>query len=321
MVKSRAVQSILAGVSGGFLLLCSSIAAAHPGVHHDIERVTEELKKQPRRADLLIERGVYLRINSDYPASLADFDEAQRLEPANMDIAAHRGITFAAMNRPRDAERELTRFLDSGRVSAAVLAARADARVKLGQTESAIADLSHALSISPDVDLYIERARLEESLGRLDRAADGLRDGVLALHGPVVLRDRLIDVEIRNKRYQAAIRVIDDQIAATPVPSGWYLRRSEVLKMAGKTTEAQQDRLRALNEADRAISQHPSAIHLMTRARVFVALGRNAEASADLHAALNLSPRMSEAMDLLSTIDKEANQSISTSLTEIRGRQ
>ena len=317
----RRFHAIGLSILGVTLLSRVPMAAAHPGVHHDIDRVSDSIKKDPSRAQLFIERGVYYRIAGDFSASLADFDKAEQLEPANLDIAAHRGITFSSMGRFQDADRELTRFLNSGRVSAAVLAARAEARAKLGQPKAAIADLSRALSISPDVELFIERLQLQESAGQIDQAAAGLREGIAASGGAVVLRDRLIELEIRRKNYDAAIAIIDDQLAVTPVRSDWYLRRSEILDMAAKPSEAGKDRLRALDEADRAMSQRPSAIHLMSRARALESLGRLDEAKKDLQAALDQAPHLEGAADMVARLDKVQTNNGMTSNTEIRGRQ
>lgn len=289
------------------MVLRASISLAHPGVHHDIERVSEALQKQPNRVELLSERGVYYRIAGDFEASLADFDAVARLDPSNLDVAAHRGMTLAAMGRNADAERELTRFIDGGRASGSVFAERAFVRVKLGRVEGAIADFTASLSINPDVELFIERSRLEESLGQLDQAVRGVREGLAALGGAVVLRDRLINLEILRKNYDSALQAIDDQLAVTPVKTEWLLRRAQILSVAGKAADAERDRLRALDEANRSLSKRSSAIHLVSRARANFALGRLDEAIRDLRLALDQSPRMDEAHALLRQIEAAAN--------------
>lgn len=308
-------------LGGVALLLRASIVAAHPSIYHEIERVSEALEKQPDRVDLLIERGVCYRLAGDLEASLADFDKAGRLAPSNLDLAAHRGMTLSAMGRNVEAEQELTRFLDGGRVSASALGDRALVRVKLGKLEPAIQDFTRSLSINPDVEFYIERSKVEESLGHLDRAAAGLREGLAVLGGAVVLRDRLIDVELRLKHYDGAIRVIDDQLAVTPVRTDWLLRRAEILATAGKAADARRDRMLALDEANRALARRTTAIHLVSRAKVYWALGRLDEAKKDLQLALDQSPRMDEARGMLAKLEEAAHPSTGLPTIEKRGTQ
>ncbi len=306
---------------GVALFLRASIVAAHPSIYHEIERVSEALQKQPDRVDLLNERGVCYRLAGNFEASLADFDKAGRLDPSNLDLAAHRGMTLSAMGRNEEAERELTRYLDGGRVSASVLAERGLVRAKLGKLEPAIQDFNRSLSINPDIELYIERCKVEESLGRLNRAAAGLREGLAALGGAVVLRDRLVDVELRQKNYDGAIRVIDEQIAVTPVRTEWLLRRAEILATAGRAADARRDRMLALDEANNALARRTTANHLVSRAKVFWALGRLDEARKDLQLALDQSPRMDEARGMLAKLDGAANPSTDSPTIEKRGTQ
>lgn len=285
---------------------CGAPAFGHPGIHHDIERVTAALASQPDNVALLIERGYYERLAGQFAASLADLDRAEKLAPTNTDIAAQRGQTLAAMDRSSDAERELTRFIDSGRSSAAVLADRARIRAKSARPEEAIADYSAALALGPDVEIYLERAAVEESQGRLSRAAAGLREGIDQLGGAIVLRERLVDVEVQRKQYDAALRVIDDQIAVSPVKTTWYLKRGDVLAAAGREAEAKADRQRALSEANRVLETRPTAVHLLSRARANLALGHISQALADARLAEKKAPKLAEARELVAQIESKS---------------
>ncbi len=294
-------------VSAASALSWCALASAHPGIHHDIERVSASLQKEPGNAELLMERGYYYRLAGQLKESLADLDQAEKLAPSNLDIVGQRGMTLAAIGRGEDAEAELTRFINSGRGSAAVLADRARIRAKSGRADAAIEDYSAALKLGPDVDLYIERCSVQEIEGRLSHAAAGLREGINELGGAIVLRERLVEIEVRRKRYDAALKVIDDQLAVAPVKSEWYLRRGNVLAAAGRDADARADWKRALDEANRVLETRPTATHLISRARANLALGYSQQALSDARLAVQRSPRFAEARALLEQIESKTS--------------
>lgn len=307
-------------VIGAAIVSSSSAARAHPGVHHDIERITRVLEQEPKRADLLIERGVFFRMEGNFAASLADFDKAEALDAKNIDISAHRGMTLSAMRRDQDAERELSRFLSNGRASAPAFAERGLVRARLGRVDQAIDDYSKSLAISPDVEIFVERSKLQEAAGKLNDAASGLREGVASTGGAVVLRDRLISIELARKNYDAAIRIVDDQIAVTQVRTEWFLRRAMLLEAAGRNNEAHKSRLDAVDEATRALAKRPSAIHMLARARANLALGRIIESKRDAESALEIAPGLTEAQVLLSELGKRNDPEMGLANTQKRSR-
>lgn len=280
----------------------AAAAMAHPGLHHDIERVTLMIQDDPGRADLYLDRAVYERLDQQYEKALADLDTVRRLDPKNVPLLIERGLTLAAIGRDREAEKALTRYIESGPKSAPAFAGRASIRARTGRTTAAIADYDAAIAIEPDVEYYLERGALQEKAGRWDDAAAGYGEGLARLGGAVNLRLALIRAEIEAGRPEAAVTTIDDAMARPGINTEWLLRKADVLEGMGRADDARAEREAALAEADRALEVRATGIHLMARAKVLLALGQTGGAEADLKAALDKSPRYTEARDLLDQI-------------------
>lgn len=302
-MKHRPTRSIAA------LLTCLAPAVepalAHPGLHHEIERVTEALRRSPDRIDLLIERAHIYRLDDQPTASLLDLRHARTLDHDNPRIACELGFTLSAMGRDEEADAELTACLDVVTGHAAALAERGRVRSRTGRPAAAIEDFSAALRRRDDVDVYIARGRLQESMGRWQDAAVGYRTGLERMHGAVVLRLALIRVETARGRYDAALDLIDEVLPTVHVKTHWLLRRAEILDAAGRTQQAHAERRRALIEADRALTRRATAINRFARAKVYVAMGKRAEAVGDLNAAIARSPGFAEAKELLRTLERK----------------
>lgn len=316
-------------------LLAAAPLAAHPGAHHDIERLTRLLTVSPDRTDLLTQRGRCYRIEGRLTESLADLERAVSLAPQDVEAHLQRGRTLAALGRSAEAHREFTTCLRLQPAHVAALVARArvarasasdclrspicaiDARAAApyptecglpgprqlactrAHLRAAVDDLNAALSIRPDVEPALDRARLLEALGHTDVAADGLHDMLHKLGGAVVLRLELIRLETARGRHAEAVALIDEAMAGATSKIDWLLRRADVYAAAGDGVAARRDRESALAEADRAVARRATALHLVQRARAHLALGRRENAVADVQAALRRSPRYAEARELV----------------------
>jgi len=281
--------------------LAATAAVAHPGLHHDIAGASAAIDKEPMKADLYVERAFLERLDEEYDAALADLDHARALDPANLRVAAERGMTLSAVGRDTDAEAELSRFIRQGG-TAPTFAERAKVRQRLGKNREAVSDYASAIALRPDIEFYIERGTLQESLGDLAAAAAGYRDGRAKLGEAVTLDLALIRVETSRKRFASALELIDEQLGRASVKTEWYLRRADVHAAAGSVKQAQADREAALREADAAVLRTGSGLQLYSRAKVQAALGRIEGAKQDLELVLEKSPRFAEAREMLAKL-------------------
>ena len=286
--------------------VAATVAFGHPGLHHDIAKATAAIALEPARSDLYVERAFLFRLDEEYQAALGDLDEARRLDPANLRVAAERGMTLSALGRDAEAYVELTRFVRHGG-TAATFTERAEIQVRLGRRREAIADYSAAIALDPNVESYVDRGALQESLGEWAAAAAGYRDALARLGDAVTIDLALIRAETARGRYDAALEVVDFELAGAAVKADWYLKRAEVLSAAGRAAEAVGAREKALRAADDAVEQNGNGMHLLSRAKVRMALGQLEGAKQDLELVLMKSPRFAEAREMLAAMGPARN--------------
>ena len=293
---------------GGIVVIFAATAAiAHPGLHHDIAAASAAIDKDPKNADLYVERAFLQRLDEEFDSALVDLDRARKLDPANLRVDAERGMTLSALGRDAEAEDYLTRFVAHGG-TAPTFAERAKVRTRMGKVPKAISDYTSAIALRPDIEFYIERGALQESLGDLPGAAAGYREGRVKLGEAVTLDLALIRVETAQKHYAEALEVVDLQLGHAAVKTDWYLRRADILAAAGRADDARSERETAFREADMAVQRNGNGLHLYSRAKVEAALGRIEDAKHDLELALEKSPRFAEAQEMLAKLASADNQ-------------
>lgn len=225
---------------GPYVLLNAVVTAgAHPGPHHDIERLTAAIASEPTNLELYVERARNYRLDGNFAESLADCDRASALDSDQRGVWLERGLTLSAMRREAQAEDELSRFCESGAPTHEALAERGRIRERAGRSQPALADYAAALALDGNVQLYLDRGRLQESLGLLDDAASGYREGLAHRRGAATLRLALLRVEIAREKYDAALELIDESLGRSPVKTHWHLQRAEVFDAAGDAQRAQ----------------------------------------------------------------------------------
>lgn len=305
IMKARNAGVVTPGLVWSLVLWTPALCNGHPGLHHDIERLTTLIEQQPNRADLYIQRSHYLRLDDHPIEALQDLDRAREIEPGRRDIAVHRGIVLGVLQRDDEALAELAAFLDSGPGSAIAYAERAKLKLRRGERSPAVTDYLSAIALDPDVELYIECGRLQTELGWLDEAAALYREAISTLGEAEVIVQCLVEVEVRRQEYAEAIALVDRQLANGAAKSVWLRRRAEIWDRAGDSAAAAKDRADALQIADQALVRRPDAINLVARAEVFFSMGRFVEAREDLLAAVKKAPRYHKASELLARINKE----------------
>jgi tetratricopeptide (TPR) repeat protein len=281
-------------------------ARAHAGLHRDIERATRAIESDPESPDLYARRAHYYRLGGHLDQSLADLERGRELDPENLAVTVGLGLTLSALGRDAEAEAELNRFLSAGGRSVRAYSERAAVRARNGRFQEAIEDYTEAIKMKRDVELYVRRGALQEARGDLEAAALGYSDGFQNLGGAVTLRLALIRVETDRGEYDSALTYIDEELQRVPVKTNWYLHRADVLRAAGRTAEAELALNQALTEANQVIEKRATGIHLFSRAKVYVALGRTDLAKDDLEDVLLKSPRFSEAQELMQELEAQA---------------
>lgn len=289
----------------------SRIATAHPGLHHDIERVTRELAVAPNRVDLMVKRGRLYRLDGQYEASLGDLDRAvnQCVDPKPRgcpDAYLQRGLTLFESKCDAAALADLSLVIQSNAHSPRALAVRARIHARGGRLAEAITDGNQALRLRPDLELYLLRASWQAADDRLSDAALGLREGLKTLGRAVQLEDALVDVELRRGHLDDALTILQAQIDRQPSLIAPRIRRAEVLRSGGRAQEADKALTETLDRADALLERRPTAINLTARARVLLALNRRDAAASDLRRAIALAPGYHSPRQLLYSMERGA---------------
>ena len=282
-------------IASGFLLAVLLVTPirllAHGDLHEQIAQVTKEIAKDPKNAELYLKRGELHRAHQEWDEAQADYDRAITLDPGLFVIDFTRGRMFLEAGWPHSAKVSLDRFLRRQTNHVEALTARARALMKLQQHLEAARDytaaLRHAATGRPE--LYIERAQALASEGdaHFDEALRGLDEGMRQMGAIVTLQLYAIDVELKRKKFDAALERLEKIAAQSPRKETWLARRGEILQQAGRKDEARQ----AYESALQAIGTLPPA---RRNVPAMVELERRIKAAMEDRSAQGVSPSSSE---------------------------
>jgi tetratricopeptide (TPR) repeat protein len=247
-------------------------ASAHGAMHEQIDLVTKEIEKTPRDPALFLRRGELWRLHGDWDAANADFDRALLLDPRLEFADLMRGRLFLDANWLKSARACLDRFLTTHTNHAEACTLRGRVMEKSGDRLAAAADFSRAIQYTPDPtpDLFIERAQvlIAEGGEHLDTALAGLEQGLKRLGPLVTLHLYALDVEVKLKRFDAALIRLDGVMEKSPRKETWLARRGEVLVQAGRPEDARKAfraALAALDTLPPTRRQVPAVVELEKR--------------------------------------------------------
>lgn len=253
-----ATRGFLIGVSWSLALLPLQLLA-HGALHEQIATATKQIEKNPKSAELYLKRGELHRAHEDWDAALADYERVATLNPKLAIVDLARGKLLLAANWPVSAKFYLDRFLAAQPKHVDALVTRARVEAKLGQRFASAQDYTTAITLSaePPPEYYIERAQALAAEGGkyLDEALQGLDGGIKKLGPLVTLQLFAIDLELKQKRYEAALSRLDQITAQSPRKETWLARRGEILQQAGRLGEARE----AFQAALKAIDSLPPA--------------------------------------------------------------
>ena len=241
----------------------------------EIVTLTEKIQKEPNNAALYRRRGEMHRTIQNWDAAQSDYDKARELDPKAMDdVDFLKGRLYLEANWPTSAKVALDRFLAKHKDHIEALIARARAHSRLGQPKASSDDYARALQLAPQPqpEFYLERAQTLAAAGdaHLADAIGGLDEGMKKLGPLPTLQLAAIDLEVRQKKIDAALARIDSAAAATPRKEPWLARKGDILRQAGRIREAReayQAALKALESLPPARRNVPATAALEQRIR------------------------------------------------------
>ncbi len=244
-----------------FLLLLCLVAPlqlrAHGVTSEQVKQLTAQIQRTPNNADLYLRRGELHRHLGHTKAALADFDKVQKLAPERLEVAVYRARLYLQANVPERAQLVLDRYLKLRPTHTEAVLLRAQANTKIGARALAIQDYTTALTrlAQPKPELFLARAQLQVEGNQLAAALTGLDEGIAKLGSLVTLQWLAIEVEMKRKRWDAALTRLDLLAAQSERKESWLVQRAEILLLAGRQEEAPHTLVAAL-QAIAALPDH-----------------------------------------------------------------
>jgi tetratricopeptide (TPR) repeat protein len=238
----------IALLTGTFLTATPSPLFAHADLEEQIAVLTAQIEKHPTAAELFLRRADLYRRHAQTDEALADLAVAEQLKPDWPSVELVRARLFGDLDRIPEALSAANKFLKAEPAHPDALAVRARCYAKLNRKEEAIADYSAALSkfTAPAPDLFLERARAQADLARLDDAVKGLDEGMAKLGEIPSFQLAAIEFERQRANFDAALARVDKVIARYPVKEPWLTLRAEVLEQSDRDEQARETLLRVL---------------------------------------------------------------------------
>jgi len=223
------------------------VISAHDGLHEQILAVTEQIKKEPRKAALYLKRAELYRLHAEWKLSESDFSQAEKLDSTLAIVNLGRGKLWLDAKQFAGAKRALEIFLTGEPKSFEGVITMARVCARLGQTKAAVKYFTESIALAPAdaAEIYLERAATLAAANRPAEALRGLDEGLGKFAGLVTLQTAAIDLEVKRRNYDAALFRLDKLTAAMERRESFLLRRGEILFQAKRRCEARTSLLEA----------------------------------------------------------------------------
>lgn len=247
-------------LAAGLLAFPVESVFAHGDLHGQIASVTAQIEKEPQNSDLFLRRGELRRLHSEFPEAAADLEKAGALQPDSPQVALAKSRLALSTGKFEAAVKEMDRLLPKRPEYPEGWLLRARARNQLGQQTEAAEDYTEIISRveRPEPEIFLERAAALVAVGEqhFDEALRGLNEGLTKLGPVMTLELAALDVELRMKRLDDALRRVDRLATSAKRQESWLARRGDILVQASRPNEARI----AFNKALEAITTLPPHI-------------------------------------------------------------
>jgi tetratricopeptide (TPR) repeat protein len=255
-------------VAGAF----SARALAHEGLEEQVTQLTRRIGREPQNVELYVRRGELYRQLGQFQNARADYDRAQKVNPAMVEIVFYRGRLWLEAGRPANAKSELDAYLRLRPTHVEALFTRAKALEQLKEFRGAAADYTRALELTPrpTPDHFIARSQAQVAAGALSDALAGIEQAIEKLGPLVTLESQAIDIELRLKRWDRALARLDRMAAQSTRKESYLERRGAIQMQAGRTQDARASfaaALKALEALPRNLRQTKAMVDLERRTR------------------------------------------------------
>ena len=261
------------------LALISVAAFAHEGPEHEIEELTERMKKHGESAELLTERAAEYRVLGKLAEATKDLERAVMLDSESVATQRELGRVLLLGGKHDDALLVVARAL---KLPVEDVVETASLRILRAEIHFAKKDDKKALE-ECDAGLKLHRQNLlrSEIQRRLkahkERIA-GLEEGI-AQTGAGVLEIERVEAMMDAGKFADALKTIEAELADSRIKSSWLIRRARAFLGTGKKAEAERDLNDALDEiAGRLNVKMPDGPLLLDKALALELLDEKREA-------------------------------------------
>lgn len=268
-------------IGASVFLACA--AFAHEGPEHEIEELTERMKKHGESAELLTERAVEYRVLGKFAEAAKDLERAVALDADSLQTRRELARVLFLSGKAADAVGEIGRALklesDEPADTASLYILRAEILRSQNDNKKALEDCNAGLKIhTQNPEWYLLRSDVQRRLKDHKERIAGLEEGI-AQTGAGVLEIERVEAMLDAGQSAAALKVIEAELAESRLKSSWLIRRARAYFAIGKKSEAETDLKDALEEiGERLNTKTPDVPLLLDKALALELLGEKREA-------------------------------------------
>ena len=265
-------------------LLCAALTSvAHEGPEHEIEELTERMKRNGETAELLTERAIEYRVLGKLPEATKDLELALTYAPDS--VGAHRELARVFFLGGKTSEalstiaRGLTVKTDDPSDYAALRMLRAEIFRSQNEHKKALEDCDAGLRLhKANPEWYLLRSDIQRRLKMNKERIAGLEEGIRETGAGILAIDR-VEAQMDAGQWAAALATIDNELRDSRIKSSWLIRRARASIGLGKKAEADADLKVAMEEISRRIDpKNPDAPLLLDKALIYEMLGEKKDA-------------------------------------------
>ena len=264
-------------------LLAPFYANAHEGPEHEIEELTARMKLRGESADLLIERAIEYRVMGKLAEAVGDLERAAVLEPRSTAIRRELGRALFLSGKINEALSAATLGLTLKTDEPAELASLRMLRAEIFRSQNdnrkAVEDCDAALRLHKgNPEWYLLRSDVQRRLKMHKERVAGLDEGIRET-GAGILEIERVEALLDAGQSNAALAIIERELADSRIKSSWLIRRARALLALGNTAGAGDNLRSALEEIGKRLNpKTPDVPLLMDKAAAHELLGEKKEA-------------------------------------------
>jgi tetratricopeptide (TPR) repeat protein len=258
-------------------------ALAHEGPEHEIEELTERMKRNGESAELLTERAVEYRVMGKLAEATRDLERAAALDPASLPVRRELARVLFLGGKAAEAIAEIARGLkleaEEPADTASLRMLRAEILRSQNENKKALEDCDAALKLhKQNPEWYVLRSDVQRRLKAHKERLAGIEDGIRET-GAGVLEIERVEAMLDAGHFPAALKLIEAELADSRIKSSWLIRRARVLSEIGRKVEAERDLRDAIEEiATRLNPKSPDVPLLLDKALAHELLGEKKDA-------------------------------------------